>query len=141
MPSYETSQTLISFIRRLPSDFPGFTPSGQILSGKFIFQNQKIDIRVFTRAEKLDCFVLSVPLFALPKSRLDELFRQLLNWNNGATDAVRFGVDDRANRIYLVSMRPVPGFAYEEFLHCVSRIVQVSTDARSRLTQNFGLSQ
>lgn len=141
MPSYETSQSLIAFIRRLPSEFPGFTPSGQLLSGSFIFKNQKIDIRVFTRTEKVDSFVLSVPLFALPKTGLDELFRQLLAWNNGASDAIRFGVDDRANRIYLVCMRPAAGFAYEEFLHCVDRMVQVAAEARTRLKQNFGLTQ
>lgn len=142
MPSYESSQTLISFIRRLPSEFAGFTAGGAgTIQGQFSFQNQKIDIRVYTRpADKVDFFHVSLALFALPKTGIDPLFRQLLAWNNGPADTLRFGIDDRTDRIYLMCMRPVAGFAYEEFQYSVRRMTEIAADARARLTQNFGLT-
>lgn len=132
---------IIAFIRRLPSEFSGFTAgSSGVIQGQFSFENQRIDIRLFTRSsDKLDFFHLAVPLFSLPKTGVDPLFRQLLEWNNGATDMLRFGVDERTDKIYLICLRPVPGFAYEEFYTCVRRIIEISADAKTRLAQNFGL--
>ncbi|HET6266580.1 MAG TPA: hypothetical protein VFG11_02600 [Acidobacteriota bacterium] len=143
MPGYESTQTVVGFLRRLAAGFTGFNPidgAPQILMGQANYRNTRIDIRVITRgADQQDVLTLSIPMFALPETRVDSLFRRLLFWNNGATDTLRFVLDETSGKINLLCLRPVLGLAFEEFQYTLSRMAEIAKDASIRLSQDFGL--
>jgi len=144
MPGYESTQTVVGFLKRLAASFSGFNPvSGapQILRGQANYRDTKIDIRVITRnSDQQDVLTLSVPMCALPETKVDSLFRRLLFWNNGATDTLRFVLDDTSGKINLLCLRPVLGLAFEEFQYTLNRMAEIAKDASIRLSQDFGLS-
>jgi hypothetical protein len=148
MPRYESSQTLIAFFRRLSAQFSGFstqtvpTADGnvQMFFGKITYQGSQISIALFTRPkDKLDCVVLSKPLFYVPETGTMELFEQLLQWNNGATEAVHFAVDEPLNTINLVVLRTIEGLNYQEFQSCLDNMITVARTSSDRLQPEFGL--
>jgi hypothetical protein len=148
MPRYESSQTVITFIRRLNAPFTGFSSQmipmedgmTQMLLGQMTYIENKIAIAVFTRpADRQDCIVLSRPLFHIPDSGLIELFEQLLFWNNGATEMVHFAIDEPLNTINLVCFRTMEGMSFQEFQRCLENIVVVARNCSKRLQPEFGL--
>ena len=144
MPGYESTQTVVGFLRRLAAGFTGFNPvagAPQILMGQASYRDTRIDIRVVTRnSNQHDVLTLSIPMFALPESRVDSLLRRLLFWNNGATDTLRFVLDEPSGKINLLCLRPVAGLAFEEFQYTLNRLTEIARDASLRLSQDFGLN-
>ncbi len=148
MPRYESSQTIITYIRRLNAPFSGFSSQmipmedtmTQMLLGQITYVDSKIALALFTRpADKQDCVVLSRPLFHIPDTGLLELFEQLLFWNNGATEMVHFAIDEPLNTINLVCFRTLEGMSFQEFQRCLENIVLVARNSSKRLQPEFGL--
>jgi hypothetical protein len=148
LPRYESSQTIITFIRRLNTPFSGFSSQmvpmndvmTQMLLGQITYIENKIAIAMFTRpADKHDCVVFSRPLFHIPDVGLLELFEQLLFWNNGATEMVHFAIDEPLNTINLVCFRTMEGMSFQEFQRCLENIVVVARNSSKRLQPEFGL--
>jgi hypothetical protein len=97
-------------------------------------------LAIFTKpGAKYDTAVFSLPLFHIPETSREELFEQLLDWNNGATETVHFAVDELLNTVNLVCVRPVEGMAFQEFHYCISNLVSVRTNAAVKLQPEFGL--
>ena len=148
MPRYESSQSIITFIRRLNAPFTGFSAQmipmdsamTQMLLGQMTYIDNKIAIAVFTRpSDRQDCVVLSRPLFHIPDAGLMELFEQLLFWNNGATEMIHFAIDEPLNTINLVCFRTMEGMSFQEFQRCLENIVIVAKNASKHLQPEFGL--
>lgn len=139
---------MVGFIRRLPADFGGFNSQTvpmagdmvQMLHGQITYQGTKIFLAVFTRpGARYDTAVLSLPVFHLPDSADAELFEQLLDWNNGATETVHFALDELLNTINLVCVRPVEGMPFQEFHYCISNLIAVRYNAAARIQSRYGL--
>ena len=148
MPRYETSQSIISFIRRLNAPFSGFSTQmipmeegmTQMLLGQITYLENKIAIAIFTRpSDRQDCIVLSRPLFHIPETGLLELFEQLLFWNNGATEMIHFAIDEPLNTINLVCFRTMEGMSFQEFQRALENMVLVARNSTKRLQSEFGL--
>jgi hypothetical protein len=148
LPRYESSQSIITFIRRLNMPFSGFTSQmvpmdegmTQMLMGQITYIENRIALAIFTRPlDKQDCVVLSRPLFHIPDAALLELFEQLLFWNNGATEMVHFAIDEPLNTINLVCFRTMEAMSFQEFQRCLENIVVVAKNSAKRLQPEFGL--
>ena len=148
MPRYESSQSIISFIRRLNAPFSGFSSQmipmdegmTQMLLGQITYLDNKVAIAVFTRpSDRQDCVVLSRPLFHIPESGTMELFEQILFWNNGATEMIHFAIDEPLNTINLVCFRTMEGMSFQEFQRSLENIVLVAKNSSKRLQPEFGL--
>jgi hypothetical protein len=148
MPRYESSQTIITFIRRLNSPFSGFSSQmipmdegmTQMLLGQITYVDNKIALAIFTRpSDRQDCVVFSRPLFHIPESGQLDLFEQLLFWNNGASEMVHFAIDEPLNTINLVCFRTMEGMSFQEFQRCLENIVVVAKNSSKRLQPEFGL--
>jgi len=148
VPRYESNQTLITFIRRLSAQFSGFSsqtvamPEGstQMFFGRMVYRDHEISLALFTRpGDKLDCLVLSRPLFYIPDSGAEDVFEQLLFFNNGATEAVHFAVDEPLNTINLVCLRTMEGMNFQEFQYCIENMISVARNSANRLVPEFGL--
>jgi hypothetical protein len=148
LPRYETSQSIITFIRRLNAPFTGFSSQmipmddgmTQMLLGQMTYGENKIAIAIFTRpSDRQDCVVLSRPLFHIPDTGLLELLEQLLYWNNGATEMIHFAIDEPLNTINLVCFRTMEGMSFQEFQRCLENIVIVAKNSSKRLQPEFGL--
>ena len=150
MPRYETSQTIISYIRRLNVPFSGFSTQmipmeegiTQMLLGQITYLENKIAIAIFTRSsDRQDCIVLSRPLFHIPETGLLELFEQLLFWNNGATEMIHFAIDEPLNTINLVCFRTMEGMSFQEFQRALENMILVARNSTRRLQSEFGLAR
>jgi hypothetical protein len=148
MPRYESSQTIITFIRRLNAPFTGFSSQmipieegmTQMLLGQITYVDSRIALAMFTRpSDRQDCIVFSRPLFHIPESGQLDLFEQLLFWNNGASEMVHFAIDEPLNTINLVCFRTMEGMSFQEFQRCLENIVVVAKNAAKRLQPEFGL--
>jgi len=114
--------------------------STQMFFGRIVYREQEISIALFTRpSDKLDCLVLSRPLFYVPDSGTEDVFEQLLFFNNGATEGVHFAVDEPLNTINLVCLRTMDGMSFQEFQYCVENIIAVARNSANRLIPEFGL--
>jgi len=148
LPRYESSQTMIGFIRRLNAPFSGFSSQmipmdegmTQMLLGQITYLENKIAVAIFTRpSDRQDCVVLSRPLFQIPESGLLELLEQLLFCNNGATEMIHFAIDEPLNTINLVCFRTMEGMSFQEFQRSLENIVVVAKNSSKRLQPEFGL--
>jgi hypothetical protein len=148
MPRYESSQTIITFIRRLNAPFSGFSSQmipmddgmTQMLLGQITYVDNKIALAIFTRpSDRQDCVVFSRPLFHIPESGQLDLFEQLLFWNNGASEMVHFAIDEPLNTINLVCFRTMEGMSFQEFQRCLENIIVVARNSSKRLQPEFGL--
>lgn len=146
MPSYETNQTLTGFIRRVKAKFDGFTPQNILISGQTVpmihgklgYRSAVIHLALLTRpGESYDTMILSIPLFRVPAENPTKLFEQLLGWNNGATGAVHFALDELINSINIVCVRPVEGLDFQEFQICLDQMMNVRANAFNELHKNF----
>lgn len=145
MPRYESNQTILTFIRRLPAEFVPFSPSSvpvegmfQVLESEVTYRNQKIQLRLCTRAsDREDFLTLSIPLLYIGKFGSQALLQQLLAWNNGATDTLRFAMDGQTDTLHLLCFRPVVGLAFEEFQYCVTNMVTIARTSLAKLRQEF----
>jgi hypothetical protein len=146
MPSYETNQTMTGFIRRVKATFDGFNPhnisiAGQtvpMIHGKLGYRSAVIHLALLTRpGESYDTMILSIPLFRVPAENPTKLFEQLLSWNNAATGAVHFALDELINSINIVCVRPVEGLDFQEFQSCLDQMLNVRLNAFNELHRNF----
>jgi Tir chaperone protein (CesT) family len=146
MPSYETNQTITGFIRRVKATFNGFTPQNILISGQTVpmihaklgYRLAVIHLAILTRpGESSDTMILSIPLFRVPTENPTKLFEQLLSWNNGATGAVHFALDELINSINIVCVRPLEGLDFQEFQTCLDQMLNVRLNAFNELHKNF----
>jgi hypothetical protein len=75
----------------------------------------------------------------LPQVNLVAFFRQLLIWNNLATDVAHFALNDDQGIICLVYRRPYEGFDYAEFKHALETISTVNMNCILLLRKQFGV--
>jgi hypothetical protein len=75
----------------------------------------------------------------LPQENLVAFFRQLLMWNNLATDVAHFALNDEQGIICLVYRRPYEGFDYQEFKHALETISTVNMNCILLLRKQFGV--
>jgi hypothetical protein len=75
----------------------------------------------------------------LPQENLVAFFRQLLVWNNLATDVAHFALNDDQGVICLVYRRPYQGFDYDEFRHGLETISTVNLNCILLLRKQFGV--
>ena len=110
--------------------------------GQILYRDIKIMLALFTRPEDhRDCMVLSIPLFYVPATGNAGLFRQLLSWNNGATETVHFSIDEPLNTLNVVCLRPIVGMDFREFQYCIDSMISVAKSAPPQLQEKFGLSK
>ena len=148
MPQYESNQTIVGYVRRLQAGFSGFNAQNILLGGQpvqmlhsaMLYNKSKIFIAIFTSPQhKKDCLVITLSLFNIPDQGTEELFEQLLSWNNGATEVVRFTLDEVVKTINLMCVRPIEGLSFEEFQHCLDSILAVAKNSVDRLQREYGL--
>ena len=114
----------------------------QLFLGQMVYFENRISVALFTRnSDKKDCVVLSRPLFHLPETGEEDLFEQLLTWNNGGTEMVHFALDEPLNTINLVCFRIMDGFSFQEFHRCLENLIVVARNSVRRLQQEYGLMQ
>jgi hypothetical protein len=75
----------------------------------------------------------------LPQENLVAFFRQLLTWNNLATDVAHFALNDEQGIIVLVYRRPFEGFDYSEFKHALETISTVNMNCIMLLRRSFAV--
>ncbi|HSE41389.1 MAG TPA: CesT family type III secretion system chaperone [Acidobacteriota bacterium] len=145
MPTYESNQTIIGYLRRTKATFDGFTSKsvsigGQsvpILHGKVAYRASKVHIALLTRpGDNHDTLIFSLPLFRVFSGMPPELFEQLLSWNNGSTGSAHFAIDELMNSINLVCVRPVEGLDLHEFQNCMDQILNVRLNALNQLRKS-----
>ncbi len=148
MPQYESNQAVVGFLRRLKAGFSGFNTQTiqmagqpvQMVHGAALYKKNKIFLALFTSpVYKRDTLVVSLALFHVPELGAEELFEQLLSWNNGATETVRFTIDEVINTINLVCVRPTENLSFEEFQQCLDSIVSVAQNCAERLQREYGV--
>jgi hypothetical protein len=150
MPSYESNQTVSAHIRRLCGTFGGFTAQSaeagseiiQIVRGKIEYRGTRIFVAVFSQKGKTqDAVILSIPLFRVSDGGSEQLYEQLLSWNNGATESARFAFDEALQSINVVCVRPVEGLGFDEFRSCADNTVSVATKSIGKLQKWPGLER
>ena len=148
MPQYESNQAIVGFLRRLKAGFSGFNAQTiqmagqpvQMLHGATLYNKIKIFLALFTSPiYRRDCLVISMALFYVPEIGAEELFEQLLSWNNGATETVRFTIDEVVKTINLVCVRPTDNLSFEEFQQCLDSMVNVAQNSAERLQREYGV--
>lgn len=148
MPQYESNQAIVGFLKRLKAGFSGFNTQTinmagqpvQMVHGATLYNKNKIFLALFTSpVYKRDCLVISLALYYIPEVGQEELFEQLLSWNNGATECVRFTIDEVVKTINLVCVRPTENLSFEEFQHCLDSIVSVAQHSAERLQREYGV--
>jgi hypothetical protein len=148
MPQMVSNQTIVGFVRRLQAGFSGFNSQNimlgghpvQMLHGAMLYNKNKIFLAVFASPQhKKDCVVMTLSLFNIPEQGTEELFEQLLSWNNGATEVVRFTVDEVVKTINLMCVRLVEGLSFDEFQRCLDSILNVAKNSVDRLQREYGL--
>jgi len=83
--------------------------------------------------------VFSTSICQLPKDNLVAFFRQLLTWNNFATDVAHFSINDEQGIAYLVLIRPFENFEYAEFKYAVEMMSTVAANAIMALRKQFNV--
>lgn len=148
MPSYESNQTMLNFMRRLQGNFSGFSVQTvpfsegmtQMFLGEMLYKENRLSIAMFTRpSDRKDCVVVSRPMFHVPEASREDLFSQLLAFNNGATESVHFAVDEPLNTINIVCFRTMDGLTFPEFQYCLNNIINVARNCVAPLISEYGL--
>jgi hypothetical protein len=81
--------------------------------------------------------VLSSGTVKLPTENLVAFYRQLLVWNNLATDIAHFAVNDQQDIVALVYRRPIEGLDYSEFKDALETISTVNMNSIVLLKRDF----
>lgn len=81
--------------------------------------------------------IFSSAAVKLPKENLVAFFRQLLVWNNLATDVAHYSLNEKLNTVFLVLRRPFEGLDYSEFKNALEKISAVNMNCIIRLKQSF----
>ena|SRR6185295_16944346 len=146
MPSYETTQTITGYIRRVKATFDGFSGQTILISGQSVamahgklgYRSRVVHLAILTRpSQNYDTMILSIPLLRVPAENPTKLFEQLLCWNNGATGTVHFALDELINSINIVCVRPIEGLDFLEFQTCLDQMLNVRSNAFNELHKNF----
>jgi hypothetical protein len=145
MPSYESNQTIIGYLRRTKATFDGFSPQtisigGQsvpMVHGKVAYRGSKVHIALLTRpGDNHDTLIFSLPVFRVFSSMPADVFEQLLSWNNGSTGSAHFAMDELMNSMNLVCVRPVEALDLHEFQNCMDQMLNVRLNALNQLRKN-----
>lgn len=81
--------------------------------------------------------IFSAGVCKLPKENVVAFFRQLLVWNNLATDVAHFAVSDNQETVFLVARRPIQNFDYSEFKNVLEKMSTITANAILMLNKQF----
>jgi hypothetical protein len=83
--------------------------------------------------------IFSSAVVKVPTENVVAFFRQLLMWNNLATDIAHFALDDKQGAIFLVWRRPFENLDYSEFKDALETISTVNLNAIVMLKRSFNV--